>query len=88
MAVKASTKLQEKATNLTAIVNEKVHKFNVLISNHYLKTIIGNIERERQKFIGELRDTKWAGYEDGTLAKLLSNPEAQKHIIAISSVCS
>ncbi|KAI3416965.1 hypothetical protein GPALN_002325 [Globodera pallida] len=70
MAMKASSKLQEKATNISAIVNER--------------TIIGNIEKERQKFMEELCiENKCV--DDFGLNELLANAVAQRHIISISS---
>uniref|UniRef100_A0A914HDR1 BSD domain-containing protein n=1 Tax=Globodera rostochiensis TaxID=31243 RepID=A0A914HDR1_GLORO len=70
MAMKASSKLQEKATNISAMVNER--------------TIIGNIEKERQKFMEELCiENKCV--DDFGLNELLANAEAQQHIISISS---
>ncbi|KAL3112196.1 hypothetical protein niasHT_016969 [Heterodera trifolii] len=70
IAKKASSKLQEKATNISAIVSER--------------TIIGNIEKERQKFMEELRKEGKCVDEIG-LDGLLADVEAQQHIIAISS---
>ncbi|KAL3113112.1 hypothetical protein niasHT_017191 [Heterodera trifolii] len=70
IAKKASSKLQEKATNISAIVSER--------------TIIGNIEKERQKFMEELRKEGKCVDEIG-LDGLLADVKAQQHIIAISS---
>uniref|UniRef100_A0A915MEG5 BSD domain-containing protein n=1 Tax=Meloidogyne javanica TaxID=6303 RepID=A0A915MEG5_MELJA len=49
--------------------------------------IIGNFEKERQKFIDELESEKRTKIEDSSqLCRLLDNLEAKRHIISISSV--
>ncbi|KAL7073928.1 hypothetical protein ACQ4LE_006851 [Meloidogyne hapla] len=48
--------------------------------------IIGNFEKERQKFIDELESEKQTKAEySSQLCLLLDNPEAKRHIISISS---
>nr|CAD2131252.1 unnamed protein product [Meloidogyne enterolobii] len=48
--------------------------------------IIGNFEKERQKFIDELESEKRTKMEDSSqLCLLLDNLEAKRHIISISS---
>nr|CAD2180338.1 unnamed protein product [Meloidogyne enterolobii] len=48
--------------------------------------IIGNFEKERQKFIDELESEKRTKIEDSSqLCRLLDNLEAKRHIISISS---
>ncbi|KAF7639464.1 BSD domain-containing protein [Meloidogyne graminicola] len=68
LAVKASAKIQEKATNFTPL------------------KIIGNFEKERQKFIDELESEKKTKSDDSSkLCFLLDHPDAKRHIISITS---
>ena len=83
--VAAREKAAQFANRMFGIAAKASHKLQEkAVANLSPMAVIGSIEKERQKFMVELQKEKNSSAV-GDLERLLSNPQAQKHIISISA---